>query len=286
MQTARVLLVVLLVAVPAAALDPGTVKGTFTINGKPVELKYAYAHLHDNKEGLLSRPRELRVLVTDREVPRESLQGILFLPVEEMAMQGQVQGLMFQLDPANPNAMVAVLLEKPAEAGLSLMRTTHSVTGSKLFKRWSFTPQRVVAEIDRRSEPNVNLPNLSAASFALEISAPVFNEPPVTADLRGKAAQTSPQAQLMAAAAKAMAAGDVEGVRKLQSVRGNRQFETAVKLQGVDPVQAVKQGGAELKGVANRIQRVVVRGERAVVLLGKDQWFTVVREGGKWKMDI
>ena len=36
------------IAAPAWAIDPGTVKGTFEVNGKPIELKHAYAHLHDN----------------------------------------------------------------------------------------------------------------------------------------------------------------------------------------------------------------------------------------------
>lgn len=282
----RGLLILLTIAAPAWALDPGTVTGTFTVDGKPIALRHAYAHLHDNAEGLLDRPRELRILLTDREVSPDTLRGIVFLPVEDLAMQGKVQGILFELDPANPNSLVATLLMPPSEPGASLVRTTHSVTGTKLFKRWIFERQRVVGEIERLSEPNPDLPHLSAASFALAFSAPVFNEPPVTADLRGRAARTSPQVQAVSAVARLLARGDLAGARKLQSRRSNRQFDAAMKLQGADAVKLAKQGGAEMKNMIGSVRRVVVRGDRAVVLVGKQQWLTLIREEGRWKMDL
>ena len=60
----------------ASAIDPGRVQGTLQVNGQAITLTQAYAHLHDNAEGLLDRPRELRLLLTDREVPQESLSGL------------------------------------------------------------------------------------------------------------------------------------------------------------------------------------------------------------------
>src|SRR5687768_3933207 len=119
-----VLLILAMIGSPASA-EPGTVKGTVEARGKAVELKYSYAHLHDNAEGLLTRPRELRILLSDREVPPDALHGISWLRVEDMAMEGKVQGLLLELDPAKPDTLVAVLLARPAEAGLSLQRTTH-----------------------------------------------------------------------------------------------------------------------------------------------------------------
>jgi hypothetical protein len=270
----------------AVAIDEGTVKGTFELNGKRVELKHAYAHLHDNAEKLLDRPRELRILLTDREVTRESLHGIVFLPVEDLAEQGKVQGLLFELDPAKPNEMVATLLARPSEPGRGLMRTTHSVTGSKLFKRWSFDKQRVIGEIERLSKPNPDLPDLPVASFTLEFSAPVFNEPAITADLRGKAALNSPQVQTLSAVAGRMAAGDLAGARKFVSERGNRRFDLMMKLSGTDAAKLAKQGGLEMKRRAKSVQRVVVRGDRAVALYSKNEWATLVREGGRWKTDM
>ncbi|MCC2673009.1 MAG: hypothetical protein K0Q72_5481 [Armatimonadetes bacterium] len=271
---------------PAYALDPGTVSGKFLINGKPVELKFAYAHLHDNAEGILSRPRELRILLTDREVPPAALRGVMLLPVEQLAMEGGVQGLLFELDPAKPNSMVEVLLTKPSEEGTSLMRTTHSVEGAKLFKQWKFEPLRVVGAIDRQKEFDPDFPNLSASSFVLEFNAPVFKEPAVTADLKGPAVKTSPQMKAILEAQKVMITGNVAALRNMQSVRAAKQFELALKLQGVDAAKVMKQGAIEMKQMVTKIHRIVVRGDQAVALVGKDSWLTMVKEGGAWKMDL
>src|SRR5690242_11306184 len=99
---------------PALAIDDGTVKGTLKINGQPVELKHAYAHFHDNAEGLLDHPKEVRVLVTDRPVPQASLQGLVFLPIRDLAKDGKVKGLLFELDPKNPNTVAVTLLQQPS----------------------------------------------------------------------------------------------------------------------------------------------------------------------------
>src|SRR5262245_29242644 len=94
----------------ASAIDPGIATGTLQVNEKKITLRHAYAHLRDNTEGLLDHPKELRVLLTDREVPPETLVGIAFLPVTELARQGKAQGLLFEMDPGNPNEVVMTLL--------------------------------------------------------------------------------------------------------------------------------------------------------------------------------
>lgn len=279
-------LTLLAAVAPASALDPGTVQGNLAVDDKPIELKYAYAHLHDNAEGILDRRRELRVLLTDREVSPEVLRGLLFLPVEAMAREDKVKGLMFVMDPSKPNSMVSVLLAAPKQEGASLLRTTYSTTGTPLFKSWNFTPQRVTGAIERRDQRSENSPDLPATSFTLEFSAPVLNEPPVTADLKGAAARTSPQAKLMAEMAGLLAAGNLTAARKLQSERAGRQLDLAMKLQGNELLKQAKLGGAEMKKSVAKIQRVVVRGDHAVALVSKDEWFAFVQEGGRWKADM
>jgi hypothetical protein len=280
----RALLLLTIAAVPARAADPGTVKGTFTILGKPVELKYAYAHFHDNEEGLLDRPKELRILLTDREVAPEMLYGIAFLPVTDLARAGTVQGLLLTLDPAKPNSAVGTLLAKPQQPGESLTNTTYTAE-PKLFKRWSFTPQRVSGELDQLKEYDPDLPNLTAVSFAVEFSAPIVNEPAVTADLKGPAARTSAPVQTLTRCAGLLAAGDVGGANKLQSVRSLKSFEEA-KLSPAQASKLAKEAGADLRKALPRIQRVVVRGGRAVAIINANEYYSLVQEGGVWKMDF
>lgn len=113
------------------AIDPGRVQGSLQGNGKAIELTQAYAHLHDNTEGLLDRPQELRLLLVNGEVPQEALAGIAFLPVEQMAREGRVQGLLLKLDPNDHRHLVLTLLYPPAEPGQTLMTRTLSSIGQK-----------------------------------------------------------------------------------------------------------------------------------------------------------
>lgn len=271
------------VAVPAGAIDPGTVKATFAVKGEPIELRHAYAHLHDNAEGLLDRSKELRILLTDREVPRETLYGLAFLPVTELAMQGKVRGMLFRMDPAKPNTVTGTLLMPPSEPGESLTNITYFAE-PKLFKRWSFSPQRVVGELEQLKKYEPDAPRPDAVSFAVAFSAPVFNEPAVTADLKGKAAQASRQVRALTSFAGLLAAGNVASARKLQTERAQRRFDAALAASPEVAKQA-KAAGAEMKRSAAKIQRVVVRGSYATAIAGEGEYYRFAQEGGGWKID-
>src|SRR5215470_14965980 len=131
-----------------AAIDPGVAKGSLRVNEKNITLRYAYAHLHDNAEGLLEETEKFRVLFTDREVPPDALNGIAFLPVMELARQGQVQGLLFEMDPGDPNTVVMTLLQPLSGQGRFLIRQTINGGGQDLFKNWKLTEQRVAGAIE------------------------------------------------------------------------------------------------------------------------------------------
>ena len=262
--------------------EPGTVKGSLRVNDKNISLRYAYAHLHDNAEGLLDDAERFRVLLTDREVPPNALDGIAFLPVMELAKQGQVQGLMFEMDPEDPNNVVMTLLQPPSGPGRFLIRQTINVSGQDLFKDWKLTDKRVAGAIERRGEREPGLADFPAISYSVQFDAPIFNEPKVTADLKGKAAQDSPQARLLSAKADALAKGDFEAAQKVCTDRANRFNQSF--LVGAKPASLSKQA-AEMKKSLQKIQRVVERGDRSVVILPNKQWFTFVREGGEWKSD-
>ena len=137
---------------PESVIDPGVAKGSLRVNEKNITLRHAYAHLHDNAEGLLDETERFRVLFTDREVPPNALDGIAFLPVMDLARRGQVQGLLFEMDPDDPNNVVMTLLIPPSGAGRFLIRQTINATGEDLFKDWSLTDRRVAGAIERREE--------------------------------------------------------------------------------------------------------------------------------------
>lgn len=63
-----VVLVLLLVAGTAFAVDPGHAQGTMTIDGNRVALNYAYAVGHQKNE-VTNRRDDVRVILTDKPLP-------------------------------------------------------------------------------------------------------------------------------------------------------------------------------------------------------------------------
>lgn len=264
------------------AIDPGTVQGSLKVNGNSVELRHAYAHLHDNAEGVLEH-KELRILVADKEVPASALAGLVFLPVQEMARQGQVRGLLIRLAPNNPNEVMVTILFPP-DPGESLTNQTLGASGgARVFKDWQLNKQRVLGAIERGDE-GASSSDMPKIEYSLRFSAPVFSEPAITADLKGKAAQSSPQVAVLRKKAQALARGDFAAVKKLSTARAyqrNEQF-----LASPEAKSFAKEAGVAMEKGLRKIQRVVARGDRAVAIFaGKSEWTTLVREGGVWKSD-
>ncbi len=195
----------------ASAIDPGRVQGTLQVNGQAVALTQAYAHLHDNAEKLLDRPRELRLLLTDREVPQAALAGLAPLTaLEPLVRAGQLQGLLLRLDPKDHRRLELTLLYPPPAPGAALLTRTITfsaksssldfplsppgervrVRGEKPAFNLSLHPQRVGGAIACPPEPQPEVPGRPTLSCSLRFSAPLFHELPVTAVLVGRAAQS------------------------------------------------------------------------------------------------
>ena len=285
MKVLWISLAVFVLCVPSAyAIDEGTAQGTLAINNDTIALTHSYAHLHDNAEGLLDRPKELRIVLSDREIPYESLRGIVFLPVEDMARENRVRGLLFTLDPQDQNKVIVTLLTQPARQGQSLMTLTLSASGQELFKKLILSNLRVTGEMehaDTREGGDQDLPKLV---YSVKFSAPLFKELPVTVNYTGKAAQNSPQAKAYREKINALKKRDFEEVKRLSSERANRR-DAAMLVhmddQAKDAIAA--EAAADLEKSLKRIQRVVVRGDSAVIIFSEKQWSTFVREGGQWK---
>src|SRR5262245_34557476 len=249
---------------PESVIDQGVARGSLRVNGKNITLHHAYAHLHDNAEGLLEQTEKLRVLFTDREVPSNALDGIGFLPVMELARQGQAQGLLFEMSPDDPNNVVMTLLVPPSKSGRFLIRQTINVDGEDLFKEWSLKDHRIVGAIERSGEREPGLSDFPAISYSVKFETPVFNEPQISADLKGRAALDSPQARLLFEKADALAKGDLAAAQKVSTERANRWNQAFLAGEKAD---SLAKKAAEMKKSLQKIQRVVERGDRAVVIL-------------------
>jgi len=155
------------VIAPAAAIDPGRAEGWIELDGERVELREAYAHLHPNGEGRLPYTPELRIVLTDREIPQESLRGLDELPVLGLAAAGRVRGLLLRLDPDGPGTLSITPLA-PASGDQESPGTRHYTgTGEDVVRRLRLAPTRVGGEIT--CPPG-------GPRCELRFSAPVFNE--------------------------------------------------------------------------------------------------------------
>lgn len=280
------LLLLLCVALPQAgwAIDPGRVQGSLQVNGQALALTHAYAHLHDDAEGLLARPQELRLLLVDREVPQESLDGIVFLPVKQMAREGKVRGLLLKLDPRDLQHLEVTLLAPPAAPGETLMTQTISTTGTKPPLELKISSQRVDGAIEQheaRQSPG-ELPQLD---YALRFSAPLFREPPVTAILKGQAAQNSPQMRVLQEKIRALEQGDFASLERLDTAQAYRQTRAFLPQADQEARAVARRAASEMQQLKRHLERVVVRGDHAVVIFAGKQWQNFVRVRGEWKSD-
>jgi hypothetical protein len=269
-----ILLFTLFLALPSTAysIDMGNAKGTLVLNGETIALNHAYAELHDNAEGLLDYPKELRILVTDRDVPQESLNGLVFLPVSGMAKNNQVRGLLIKMNPDDPDNINILVLAKPTQEGESLMSISRSGTTFTSFK---FVSNRVQGEIQSSDK--------DAVTYSINFSAPVFNEPAITADLKDAKVQKSPQMMVLKNKIAATEKADLPALKALSSSHANA--ENAAFLSDPRAAEYLKQGATETKKSLSGKLRLVERGNHAVIIFQNKSYMNFAKENGVWKAD-
>ena len=106
--------------------------------------------------------------------------------------------------------------------------------GEKPAFNLSLHPQRVGGAFACPPEPQPEVPGRPTLSCSLRFSAPVFHELPVTAVLVGRAAQTSPQVQVLRAKARALEQGDVAAVQRLSTSLALQETQTLPAPAGPD----------------------------------------------------
>ena len=149
-RIARFFLLSLFASSAALAIDPGVAQGWLHVGGgAAIKLTHAYVYL--------DRPHEMRILVADREVLWDALPRIAFSSITELARDGQLRGLLIQLDPDNPKHAVVTPLD-----------TTVSNGSPGAMRRLSIGNNRVIGEIDSyaRDAPKI--------AYRTTFSAPLF----------------------------------------------------------------------------------------------------------------
>lgn len=259
----------LVCASSAQAVDAGAASGHYVRGGQRFEFVHAIALSQDNTEGLLDDGPQVRVLLSDRDVPISALYGIAFPPVRAMAREGAVRGLLLEFDPADGTTLRITVLAKPDDP--SEFAPNLSLTNSEgLWKRLDASLTRIDGDYQSTDQDR---------DLAFSFSAPVHTDA-VQADLKGADAQGSEQVKVLIARAEAIGRGDLPAALALSS-------KTSGRALGAMPAEALREArGAmgpfvkELKA----IKRVVVRHETAVALMSEGSWSSLILEDGVWKV--
>ncbi|MBS0362829.1 MAG: hypothetical protein JSR98_15745 [Proteobacteria bacterium] len=256
--------VLALVAGPALALDPGVASGTFKGDAGTIELRHAVALSQDNAEGLLDDGPQVRLVLSQEEVPPEALYGVVFPPVTGLARKQAVHGIMLEFAPKAPTQMHMVILAKPDDPQATL--TNGSLSNSEgLFKRFQVSGGRVSGAYE-------------SDGMTFTFDAPLATDP-VQADLKGPAAAASEPVKALIARAEAIVRGDLAGALAVSAESSN--------LRNVPPDQFKQAApmGREMLKQLKVTKRVVIREHTAVVFGAEHGSFsTLVREGGAWKV--
>lgn len=270
---------------PAAALDPGTADGSVTLGGKSIDLTTAYATHYFNDQGLADGP-ELRILLADREVDGDLLSGPLVDAIERAAGSGQVRGVLLRVDPEKLGAApVRGTLLMPLESAQgSLMHFTITKDAGG-FEDLKVSKNRVLGRASFRSTGG----DVPAFSYGAKFSAPLFKDEP-TARLIGEPAQESPAANAVLAFERALWDGDMASVSA--HTTPERFAGLDADFARVGPAMFLKQARAQLPDPVVRkqqVREVVMHGRRGWVVLVSDEGTriiaSVVHTDGVWKVD-
>ncbi len=252
----------------ALAIDPGTARGTITIDGRVIEVAHSAVVLKKDDEGLLDRDPELRIFVSDREIGNDALAGIVYLPVEYLAEKGQVAGLLVRVQPDDmQTAHVSVhvsgtdVLSLPAGEGLR--KLSHSDT-------------RVGGTLAGSAGP---------LEFSITFSAPLFHEPEITGEVKGRAARGSPQIIAVRKRARALAHGDLDHLLALCTPRARDRLKALAANPDWNDASKRAKAAEQLEKEAMKVRRIVIRGPRAVAIFGKDRWMSFEMVDGEWLVD-
>jgi hypothetical protein len=93
--------VTLSASIPALAIDPGIAEGSLQAGGATFKLAHAYAYRD---------PKELRIVLGDRQMPKTVPPDIGFLSVAQVAREGKVRGLLIQMNPDDRKQTVVTVL--------------------------------------------------------------------------------------------------------------------------------------------------------------------------------
>ena len=267
------LMVALAVTIAAAAGDVPKVSGSITANGKTTVLKYAYAM--PKPDPFDKKKSATFVVVTDQEVPSAAL-------ADEFEFMGWYEK-------ANLNGF-AVLIDgdkKVVSGNVYSPKLKHngfSGVSMQQVELTAMTPQRIAGKVFLPKPGDFFGDTYQyTATFDLPVVAvkEAVAPPPKGTPLPAGGGEP---AKAYMAYSKAIASGDMKGLRKLVAAERAKQMDSKEFKEMFGLIQAMQPKNVKITGGA-------VDGDTATLLAtakdGKEVsngTITMVREGGAWKV--
>ncbi|HTK94534.1 MAG TPA: hypothetical protein VL382_02755 [Terriglobales bacterium] len=196
---------------PAKAAE-GTVKGSFTMNGKTVPLTHVYALVRPDP--FEEKKDVVAVYLTDAPVDEDTLRDEFGL--FEPARDGKLHAIEVRIDVGTKEVTGGQLYHKDIESG------SMSVSGMNQLDLKQFTAKQISGHLTAGPEESFD----NKWEYSADFSAPVWPKPVETA-----AALDSPPAQVALAFVKAAQAKDKAGLKKVIAP------EMAAQLDGPEGAQ-------------------------------------------------
>lgn len=269
------------------AFGQATVEGTLTIDGTSVTLKHAYVYYHMNEEKALDS-QEIRILLTDSDVPAQYLARPVLTRLDSLAREGKFRGVLLRYDPlASDREVHGTIYSKPKDAAMSMPFFTLS-GDSAGFSSLSFMPHEMSAEVENNNDEST-FEDMPKYSYKASFTAPVQEGPELTATLEGQEALESPQAQAALQFQRAMREGKIDAAKAVCTEARAKDIDNFIRQIGEDTFRAQASELVPDPDVyAKQLKTVYVREGYALVVFdeeGGTSSVEVVKQGDAWKLD-
>ena len=274
------------VVLTLAGAEDAKLKGTFTVDGKEIQLKHVLVIDFDDTEGMGDGP-ELRILFSDKEVAQFELESPILFNLDALAREGKLQGVLLRFD---PNA------ETPEVYGTTYAALDDPQTSMPFFTLSggaggvdSLKVEKGVLSgtVDGSGEGSTDF---GTPSYAYEItfSVPVRKPTPVTV-LTGKEAMDSVQMKTYIKFEEAMTKGDLDTIRKMTSEAKAKQMDDFIAQVGKEQFMAMtKQMVSDPATREKSLKGLYLRGDNTTIVFddgtGKMS-VNLKKKGDSWIMD-
>lgn len=274
------------VVLTLAGAEDAKLKGTFTVNGKEIQLKHVLVLDFDDAEEMGDGP-QLRILFSDKEVARTELESPILFNLDTLCREGKLLGILLRFDPKAETPEVAGTVYVPVDSPQTSMPFFSHSGGAGGVDSLKVEKGVLSGAIDGSDEGNADF-GTPAFAYEISFSAPVQKSTPVTV-LQGKEAMATEQMKTYLKFEEAMGKGDLDTIRKMTSEEKAKQMDDFIAQTGKEQFMAMtKQMVADPATREKALRGLYIRGDNTTIVFndeGGKMSVNLKKKGDAWIMD-